>query len=224
MNNNCTIQQHNVVATNDIQTDLSIIQANEKDSIQYNAQMLPPDIPDVQTIEKMQFLNQQQHQQHHLQNLSNSQVSTTTQQQHQQHSGLVNNYQNVGQQKQLSKFATGNDNNITNSANCDTSERTTTTTTTTTSTNNLDERPPPVVILSGMGKNKEVSGLVFGFDINEQLLSEDICQDFIARYMAPEIYSHSSHNHDKIVNFIGTTWESAINPSNGNVEYYTEKL
>lgn len=184
-----------------------IIQANEKDSIQFNAQMLPPDIPDVQTIEKMQFLNQQQHQQQ-LQNLSNSQVSTTSTTQ----SGLANNYQNVGQQqqqqKQLSKFATGNDNNLTNSANCDTSERTTTTstkTTTTTTVNNLDVRPPPVVILSGMGKNKEVSGLVFGFDINEQLLSEDICQDFIARYMAPEIYSHTSHNHDKIVNFIGTS-------------------
>lgn len=182
--------------------------------------MLPPNIPDVQTIEKMQFLSQQQQQQ--LQNLSNSQVCASGTTTAQGNLPALNNYQNVNVvgspiattppittgvhlQKQLSvtKLSTGGgnttSNNNTNSANCDTSVRTTTT------TNDLDERPPPVVILSGMGKNKEVSGLVFGFDINEQLLSEDICQDFIARFMAPEVYTHSSHNHDKIVNFIGSS-------------------
>lgn len=65
------------------------------------------------------------------------------------------------------------------------------------------DRPPPVVILSGSG-NKEVSGLVFGFDINEQLLHEDICENFISRYVEPECFKNSTHNHDKIVNFIGS--------------------
>lgn len=66
-----------------------------------------------------------------------------------------------------------------------------------------DEERPPVVILSGLG-NKEVSGLVFGFDINEQLLHEDICENFISRYVEPENFKNSTHNHDKIVNFIGS--------------------
>lgn len=81
-----------------------------------------------------------------------------------------------------------------NSVNCDSRERT---------ISEDDEGPPPVVILSGVG-NKEVPGLVFGFDVNEQLLNEDICENFISRYIAPEVFTHSSHNHDKIVNFIGT--------------------
>lgn len=67
-----------------------------------------------------------------------------------------------------------------------------------------EERPPPVVILSGIG-NKEVTGLVFGFDVNEQLLHDDICEDFVARFVAPQGYTQASHNHDKIVNFIGSS-------------------
>lgn len=66
-----------------------------------------------------------------------------------------------------------------------------------------DEARPPVVILSGLG-NKEVPGLVFGFDINEQLLNEDICENFISRYVEPDNFNNSTHNHDKIVNFIGS--------------------
>lgn len=34
-----------------------MIHLKEKESIQYNAQMLPPNIPDVQSIEKMHFMN-----------------------------------------------------------------------------------------------------------------------------------------------------------------------
>ncbi|XP_044260420.1 uncharacterized protein LOC123008604 isoform X2 [Tribolium madens] len=89
---------------------------------------------------------------------------------------------------------------------------------------------PPVVILSGLGNSKEVPGLVFGFDINEQLLSEDnnkefCCDDFISRYVAPETYTTKSHNHDKIVHFIGAAWEEAlVNLSNGKVQYYDDLL
>jgi hypothetical protein len=88
---------------------------------------------------------------------------------------------------------------------------------------------PPVVILSGFGNSKEVPGLVFGFDINEQLLSEDDksfrCEEFISRYVAPEVYTTTSHNHDKIVSFIGAAWEEAVvNVSNGKVQYYSDVL
>lgn len=61
---------------------------------------------------------------------------------------------------------------------------------------------PPVVILSGDG-NKEVSGLVFGFEINEKLLSDDVCNSFISRFIMPVKYNTSAYNHDKIVNFVG---------------------
>jgi hypothetical protein len=95
------------------------------------------------------------------------------------------------------------------SADCDISERTSV------------EVRPPVVILSGFGNSKEVPGLVFGFDINEQLLSEDDksfrCEEFISRYVAPEVYTTTSHNHDKIVSFIGAgewwrcwSWERVL--------------
>jgi hypothetical protein len=103
------------------------------------------------------------------------------------------------------------------SADCDISERTSV------------EVRPPVVILSGFGNSKEVPGLVFGFDINEQLLSEDDksfrCEEFISRYVAPEVYTTTSHNHDKIVSFIGAAWEEAVvNVSNGKVQYYSDVL
>ncbi|XP_063926642.1 uncharacterized protein LOC135140150 isoform X2 [Zophobas morio] len=88
---------------------------------------------------------------------------------------------------------------------------------------------PPVVILSGYGNSKEVPGLVFGFDINEQLLSEDnkdfCCEDFISRYVPPEAYTTTSHNHDKIVSYIGAAWDEAVvNISNGKVQYYSDLL
>lgn len=81
------------------------------------------------------------------------------------------------------------------SVDCDINER----------TNNIDVRPP-VVILSGFGNSKEVPGLEFGFDINEQLLSEDNDSlgpdNVMKRYLAPENYTSTSHNHDKIVSFV----------------------
>ncbi|KAL3271225.1 hypothetical protein HHI36_021720 [Cryptolaemus montrouzieri] len=81
---------------------------------------------------------------------------------------------------------------------------------------------PPVVILSGQS-NKEVSGLEFGFDVNEQLLSEDICENFVQRFVVPETYSATSHNHDKIVNYIGSAWEEIRKShSAGKAQYYSE--
>ncbi|XP_018572853.1 uncharacterized protein DDB_G0284459 isoform X2 [Anoplophora glabripennis] len=210
------------VVQNDIQNDLSIIHSNEKESIQFNAQMMPPDIPDVQTIEKMHFMNrpppphQPAQTQHHLpppQRPSNPTqlpvppqvpppLVVTPTAPPAVPPPVINSTQNV----------VTNEINI-NSVNCDNSERT---------ISEEDEGPPPVVILSGVG-NKEVPGLVFGFDINEQLLNEDICENFISRYIAPEVFSQSSHNHDKIVNFIGSAWEAIVNQSNGKVQYYSEE-
>ncbi|KAF5303318.1 hypothetical protein FQA39_LY10057 [Lamprigera yunnana] len=79
---------------------------------------------------------------------------------------------------------------------------------------------PAVVILSGNGK--EVSGLTFGFEINEQLLSDDVCDNFTSRFYVPDIFQ--KHNHEKIVNFIGIAWEDVVNKTNGKVRYFTEEL
>lgn len=57
---------------------------------------------------------------------------------------------------------------------------------------------PAVVIMSGEGN--DVSGLTFGFDINEQLLSDDVCDNFVARFAVPEV--ELNENHDRIVSFI----------------------
>lgn len=61
---------------------------------------------------------------------------------------------------------------------------------------------PAVVILSG-DASKEVSGITFGFDINEQLLCGDVCSDFVARYFVPETINTKFYNHEKLVNYIG---------------------
>lgn len=108
-----------------------------------------------------------------------------------------------------------------------------------------DGRPPAVVILSG--ETKEVSGLVFGFEINEKLLSDDVCDSFMSRFVLPVKLNTSAYNHDKIVSFIGqgnvfnkqkskmsvlttfvcfvTAWEDVVNnQTNGNVRYYSDNL
>lgn len=78
---------------------------------------------------------------------------------------------------------------------------------------------PAVVILSGNGK--EVSGLTFGFEINEQLLSDDVCDNFTSRFYVPDVFQ--KHNHDKIVNFIGLAWEDTLSQMNGKAKYFTEQ-
>lgn len=79
---------------------------------------------------------------------------------------------------------------------------------------------PAVVILSDNGK--EVSDLTFGFEVNEQLLSDDVCDYFISRFHVPDVFQ--KHNHDKIVNFIGLSWEDALNHTNGKVKYFSDQL
>lgn len=76
--------------------------------------------------------------------------------------------------------------------NCDSVDRT--------NSNGADGRPA-VVILSG--ETKEVSGLVFGFEINEKLLSDDVCDNFMSRFVLPVKLNTTTYNHDKIVSFIG---------------------
>ncbi|XP_066144456.1 serine-rich adhesin for platelets-like isoform X3 [Euwallacea fornicatus] len=121
------------------------------------------------------------------------------------------------------------------------------------------DSPPPVVILSGLSKEVP-SGLVFGFDINEQLLLEDCRgdddallprqsdsivvsepnvsendvsqenierspyqeEDWVRRYKPPPVdRGPPKHNHDKIVNFILTAWESVLNQQ---IPYYSDSV
>lgn len=219
-----------------------IIHSNEKESIQFNAQMLPPDIPDVRTIEKMHFMNLTPPNNvivncNHSLNMKkptstspNSSPSTANnahspQVSHESTSVINVTSNNNNNSKQTVKSSNNCYNNINNNnanyVNCDTSSDRTVVSETVVVDNHHqqqqqqqhqtiqklqeddEDRPPPVVILSGLG-NKEVPGLVFGFDINEQLLNEDICENFISRYVEPDNFKNSTHNHDKIVNFIGT--------------------
>lgn len=69
----------------------------------------------------------------------------------------------------------------------------------------------PAVIIPVSNKDSEVSGLTFGFEINEQLLAlepdceNDICvntaDSFTARYIQPVVLNN--YNHDKIVSYVG---------------------
>ncbi|CAG9861063.1 unnamed protein product [Phyllotreta striolata] len=197
INNAIPVTASSTVPYNDIQNDLSIIHSNEKDSIHLNAHKLPPNIPDVQTIEKLHFMNCHPHKR----SSSSSGAAAACRYAGQPDSvRLPSPIEIDGQPKRQ---------------DCDMDASTGV-------EEDDDERPPPVVILSGVG-NKEVTGLVFGFDVNEQLLQEDVCEDFIARFVAPQTFSSSSHNHEKIVNFIGTAWEAIVNQANGKVQFYTEE-
>ncbi|KAJ8954232.1 hypothetical protein NQ318_005828 [Aromia moschata] len=228
-NNNNNVRVNAVAVSNsavclvqyDIQNDLSIIHSNERESIQFNAQMLPPDIPDVQTIEKMHFLNRPPPPIPGLQHIYT--VPPPPILRHPPPRAAPHAPPPPPAAPPRISPVADDASAANNVADCDSSERTV-------SGGEEEEGcgdgggggPPPVVILSGAG-NKEVPGLVFGFDVNEQLLNEDICEDFISRYVAPEVFSQSSHNHDKIVNFIGSAWEAIVNQSNGKVQYYSEE-
>ncbi|XP_018328656.1 putative uncharacterized protein DDB_G0277255 isoform X2 [Agrilus planipennis] len=87
---------------------------------------------------------------------------------------------------------------------------------------------PAVVILSGnASKGAEVSGLTFGFEVNEQLLSDDVCERFAARFVAPQhdVYrNHQRHGYEKIVNFIGKSWDEIVNQMDDKVKYYSDQL
>ncbi|CAH1982488.1 unnamed protein product [Acanthoscelides obtectus] len=211
----------------DIQNDLSIIHSNEKDSIQHNAQMLPANIPDVRTIEQMHFLQRNAAaaapaspvvqavspaEQQRVQSPvpapaptqpQQQQAQTRRQQPHHQHHNHCDNERptTIAGSNSSAESEDG-------SSSC----------------GGMDNRPPVVIMSSGAASgNKEVPDLVFGFDINEQLLHESACESFVARWVAPETYTFHSHNHDKIVNFIGSAWEAIVNQSNGKVQYYKEE-
>ncbi|XP_049824312.1 uncharacterized protein LOC109604854 isoform X3 [Aethina tumida] len=176
-----------------IQNDLTIIQANERENIQFNAQRLPPNIPDVQSIEK-----------HFLSGARGVQPSEET--------ALppdsppsASSSSSVVSHETVAMGDTVNTNGLREAS------------TSTMSSSSEEDQAPPVVILSGVN-GKEVPGLVFGFEVNEQLLNEDVCETFKARYYMPEQYD--SRHHDKIVNFIGLAWESVVNQSSDKVVYY----
>ncbi|CAH1118421.1 unnamed protein product [Phaedon cochleariae] len=201
-----------------IQNDLTIIHSNEKDSIQFNAQMLPPNIPDVQTIEKMHFLNCPPPQQQRppppdppATTPLTAHAAVSSLPAHTAASPAAAHTAASPVPAHTVSLSAGDLVDSETGSNCDSVERT------------IEDRPPPVVILSGQGSKEATVGLVFGFDVNEQLLKEDICENFVARYVAPPAFDSSALNHDKIVNFIGSAWEAIVNQSNGKVQYYKEK-
>lgn len=83
----------------------------------------------------------------------------------------------------------------------------------------MERRPAVIIPVSSKDLSNEVSGLTFGFEVNEQLLAlgpdmgdGDVksnsapkvgtADSFMARFVAPVIV-HFNYNHDKIVSYVG---------------------
>lgn len=171
----------------------------------FYSHQLPPNIPDVRTIEKMHFKHLQYQHRNHVLPPSNGQYVVVSQPGHyvtvpQIHvprhiySEAPNahvHHQNPEKNQQASNESRPTINNSTKCDKvCNDHDRTST-------------GRPAVVILSGA--DKEVSGLTFGFDINEQLLSGDICSDFVGGFVPPKVDHSSKFNHEQIVDFISAS-------------------
>lgn len=81
---------------------------------------------------------------------------------------------------------------------------------------------PAVVILSSGGDRHATSDITFGFGINEQLLSGDVCADFVSRFLQPDV--QTTHV-DQLVNYVASEWEDILMQTHtGKVKYYTDEL
>ncbi|KRT82789.1 hypothetical protein AMK59_3100 [Oryctes borbonicus] len=221
------VKTQNIIYTNEAQ----VIQTPERPiSAICTHQAMPLNIQDVRTLEK-HFKNQPKPIFFHNQFFCQLQKYPTDENpppiQLQPHQLPVvkemmtsPNGNNIGNSVQCETEFVANNNVVVGNTDCDR-------TTNNSSNNNVNSNNnnrPAVVILSGNG-DKEVSGITFGFDINEQLLSDDVCADFLARFVPPEDCDITNgFNLDKIVNFIGVAWEDIIRETNGTVKYYTDEL
>ncbi|XP_076254587.1 uncharacterized protein LOC143192798 isoform X3 [Rhynchophorus ferrugineus] len=183
--------QHNqmiIARQSEVQNDLPFFSQLMRDTAQYATQRMPPDIMDVSTIEKLHFMNCSLPQiipgqcsaannstQMSFTNLSNTVIAR-------ENIGNINHNKNKRKKGGNSSKMNGPKDESGLSSVCDSNlgERNISSilngvsdeTFSSPEPSNQPNSLPPVVILSG--HNKDVpSGLVFGFDINEQLLLED---------------------------------------------------
>lgn len=175
---------------------------------------MPVNIPDVSTIEKLHFQQLQNNMHvlpnsapifklHHIENPMNVVCGGSANEPETSSESLVCEQNNcaspedtVNEANPTKNSAPSCNNNNNDSSNSAASEKSLEV------CDNNERTRPAVVILSG-DASKEVSGITFGFDINEQLLCGDVCSDFVARYFVPESINANYYNHEKLVNYIG---------------------
>ncbi|XP_045516339.1 uncharacterized protein LOC123709239 isoform X2 [Pieris brassicae] len=96
------------------------------------------------------------------------------------------------------------------------------------------DRRPPVILLAAAATGRDMDGITFGFDVNEQLLSGgrrarcDLLEGVpvragcaALRYVPPALLPHATHTH-QIIDYVGTAWEDIIRCSNGKVRYFSD--
>ncbi|XP_050312908.1 uncharacterized protein LOC126747970 isoform X2 [Anthonomus grandis grandis] len=226
--------------------DTSFFSQLMRDStLQYRSQRMPPDIVDVSTIEKMQLMNCPGI-------IDNFPVTPVTPDPPPPHHRPLGGASSAPCKRKKGPAASSDHihviQNCDDASICDTSfdETKRGGVSTNKMVNGIsgEDTPPAVVILSS-GPTRDApppSGLVFGFDINEQLLLEDsegqtssenkigdISIELLAslgdrwaqRYKPPTHDGFTKHNHDKIVQFIAEAWEDVLNQK---IQYYSHGL
>ncbi|XP_041971991.1 nucleolar protein dao-5-like isoform X3 [Aricia agestis] len=95
------------------------------------------------------------------------------------------------------------------------------------------DRRPAVVLLAAGARARELDGVTFGFDVNEQLLGgarADVVRDAeavgvragcaVLRYLPPP--AHTAHHTHLIVDYVQAAWEDIMKCGSGKVKYYSD--
>ncbi|XP_026333105.1 uncharacterized protein LOC113240099 [Hyposmocoma kahamanoa] len=105
------------------------------------------------------------------------------------------------------------------------------------------DRRPPVILLDSAARPRDMDGVTFGFDINEQLLGGaprrprcDLVRDAVEggaggvavlagcaalRYVPPAPPVDTLHLH-QIIDYVGAAWEDVVRCGSGKVRYFSE--
>lgn len=93
----------------------------------------------------------------------------------------------------------------------------------------VSDRRPAVILLDTGAGERDMDGVTFGFDINEQLLGGPAAAGGVRVrpglwYLPPADICHPKveRHLDQIVNYVGGAWEDIIRSGNGKVRYFSE--
>ncbi|CAH2051882.1 unnamed protein product, partial [Iphiclides podalirius] len=107
------------------------------------------------------------------------------------------------------------------------------------------DRRPPVILLDCASRPRDMDGVTFGFDINEQLVGGarrprcDLVRDALEgggaapvsvplgggaalRYVPPAHARHDQRHLHQIVDYVGAAWEDVVRCGSGKVRYFSE--
>ncbi|CAG5044384.1 unnamed protein product [Parnassius apollo] len=107
----------------------------------------------------------------------------------------------------------------------------------------VSDRRPAVMLLDCASRPRDMDGVTFGFDINEQLVGAarrprcDLVRDALEgavavaaggaalRYVPPPLAAHDArraHQLNQLVHYVGAAWEDVVRCGNGKVRYFSE--